>query len=247
MRNTCRALLLLLVVSVVAAQSLEPPLSDTRLRVQTLVREDVFAGFLYDDMKRLARGEKNIDLLLTKRPEAKAVLFTWKAGVSLYHAIRALEENRSDEYLMKYRQAMDLLAQSRQLDPNGISVNAAHGGIAVVLGDRLTPEHRTAVWAQGYDSFRVLWKEQGETVSMLPVHLRGELLAGLATTAQRTGRTEEMNLYLDKIIELLPGSPYESVAKEWKNPGSAGKSRLTCLSCHNQGRLANRMAELGIK
>jgi tetratricopeptide (TPR) repeat protein len=247
MRNTCRGLLLLLVVSVVAAQSLEPPLSDTRLRVPTLVREDIFAGLLYNDEERMARGEKNIDLLLEKRPEEKAVLFTWKAGTTLYRAIQALEKNRSDEYRMKYRQAMDLLSQARQLDPNGIRVNAGHGGITVILGDRLTPEHRPALWAQGYDSFRVLWKEQGETVSMLPVHLRGELLAGLATTAQRTGRTEEMNLYLDKIIELLPGSPYESVAKEWKKPGSAGKSRLTCLSCHDQGRLANRMADLGLK
>jgi len=38
-------------VTVAAAQSIEPPLADTRISVNTLVREDIFAGFLADDME----------------------------------------------------------------------------------------------------------------------------------------------------------------------------------------------------
>jgi len=79
-------------------------------------------------------------------------------------------------------------------------------------------------------------------------HIRGELLAGLATTAQRTGRIQEMDLFLDKIFELMKDTPYESVARQWKkNPEAAGKIQLTCLTCHDAGRLTNRMSELGNK
>src|SRR5260221_7955465 len=63
-----------------------PQLTDTRLTVHTLLREDVFAGFLENDLKRLARGEKNIDLLMEQRPDQKGNLFAWKGGVALFHA-----------------------------------------------------------------------------------------------------------------------------------------------------------------
>ena len=53
-----RMLLAAALVSAVLAQAPAPPLADTRLSIHTLVREDIFAGFLNDDMERLTRGEK---------------------------------------------------------------------------------------------------------------------------------------------------------------------------------------------
>ena len=52
----------------VPAQAPEPPITDTRLTVHTLLREDIFAGFLQSDIARMARAEKNADLLLASRP-----------------------------------------------------------------------------------------------------------------------------------------------------------------------------------
>jgi hypothetical protein len=74
------------------AASSDPPLSDTRLTVHTLLREDIFAGFLRGDMKRFARGEKSIEVLMKQRPDQKANLLAWKAGATLFRAVRANEE-----------------------------------------------------------------------------------------------------------------------------------------------------------
>src|SRR5438094_28695 len=90
------------------SQLSDPPLSDTRLTVHTLLREDVFSGFLENDMKRFERGEKNIDLLMAKRPDAKSDLLSWKAGTTLYRAVLAHEANRPEEFKKKYQQALDL-------------------------------------------------------------------------------------------------------------------------------------------
>ncbi|HZN11298.1 MAG TPA: hypothetical protein VFC61_06460, partial [Blastocatellia bacterium] len=99
-----------------------------------------------------------------------------------------------------------------------------------------------------YDSYQALWKQQAPVVEKLPVHLRGELLAGLAQSAQRTGRAQEMAQYLDKILELLRDTPYEPVAKEWKrNPEAAAATSITCRTCHESGRLAARIAALNSK
>jgi tetratricopeptide (TPR) repeat protein len=245
MKSISRVFLLLALVTAALAQGPEPPLADTRLTIHTLVREDIFAGFLSDNMERFARGEKNIETLLEKRPAAKAELLAWKAGATLYRAVRAHENNRSDEFQQQYKQALELFAQARQTGSDNGGVAAVAGGSYVLFADRLPKEHRAAAWTQAYDSYQILWKQQGAIAERLPVHLRGELLAGLAASAQRTGRLEEANQHLDKILAVLGNTPYAPVAKQWKeNPKAAANTSLTCLTCHDDGRLSARLATL---
>ncbi|HEV2668946.1 MAG TPA: hypothetical protein VG324_28785 [Blastocatellia bacterium] len=240
-----KILLVALFVAVAMAQSPEPPLSDTRLTIHTLIREDIFAGFLTDDMERLARGEKNLQTLLEKRPAEKSSLLAWKAGVATYHAVRALEANRADEFQRKYREATDLFSQAREVNPNDPGVAAVTGGVYVVFADRLPKEYRGAAWSQAYDAYQKLWKMQGAMVDRLPVHLRGELLGGLAVSALRTGHDEEAARHLDKILAVLADTPYGPVAKKWKeNPKASADTSITCMTCHEQGRLAARLNAL---
>jgi hypothetical protein len=246
-----RRLSLLFVVAVcltAAAQSPEPPLSDTRLSVHTLVREDIFAGVLDGDMDRLARGEKSIEVLLEQRPTEKPGLLAWKGGATLYRAVRALEAKRTEEFEEKYRQATDLLAEAKKLGRDDLGVTAATGGVYALLADRLPEKLRGPAWATAYDSYQALWKKQAQNVEKLPLHLRGELLGGLAQSAQRTGRTKEFAEYLDKILAVAPDSAYARAATSWKENPEAGKGpSLTCLTCHAPGRLAARKAALGEK
>src|SRR5262249_52839602 len=85
--------------------------------------------------------------------------------------------------------------------------------------------------------YQSLWRQQATAVAKLPLHLRGELLGGLAQSAQRTGRTKELAEYLDKIVAVAPDTVYARTAKQWKeDPKAALDTRLTCLSCHARGR-----------
>src|SRR5262245_5830929 len=183
--------LLVLFVTVALAQSPEPPLSDTRLTVHTLVREDIFAGFLSDDMTRFERGEKNIQLLLEKRPDQKGNLLSWKGGALLYRAVRAYENNNSDEFKKYYQQSLDTFAEAAKTKGGNDGVAAISGGSFAVFADRLPKEYRAAAWSTAYDNYQALYKSQAAFVDKLPVHLRGEVLAGVAQSAQRTGRKEE--------------------------------------------------------
>jgi tetratricopeptide (TPR) repeat protein len=240
-----KILLAVVFVSAALAQSPESPLSDPRYTVHTLVREDIFAGFLSNDMERFARGEKNVDLLLEKRPAAKSDLLAWKASTTMYRAILAHENNRPDEFKKLYQTSRDLFAEATKLNPDNGGVSAIRGGTYAVFADRLPKELRTSSWSEAYDSYQVLYKQQASIIDRLPVHLRGELLAGLAQSAQRTGRAAEAAQYVDKILEVLPNTPYEPVARQWKkNPQAAADSTITCLTCHDAGRLAARSAAL---
>lgn len=245
MKAIGRILVFAFLASVAIAQSSEPPLSETRLTVNTLVREDIFAGFLANDMERFARGEKNIQLLLEQRPTSKPELLAWRAGTHLYRAVLAHEKGRAAEFKEKYKAALDDFAQAKTLGPGSGGVAAITGGSYVFFADRLPKEYQDAAWRESYASYKILWQQQASAVDKLPVHLRGELLGGLAQSALRSGHTEEAGQYLDKIVQLMPNTPYEPVAVELKkNPAAAVKNSVTCMTCHDAGRLAPRMASL---
>ncbi len=245
MRTIVCSFLVVLLVSDAFGESPEPPISNTRLPVSTLVREDVFAGWMANDMERFARAEKNIDLLLEQRPKARAESLVWKGATKIYRAVLAHEAGKTDEFERMFQEARDLFAEAKELGPKSAGTAAIVGGSYVVLGDRLPEKYRADAWSVNYDSYQVLWKLQGQFVDRLPLHVLGELLAGLAQSAQRTGRKKELDEYLDKIVEVLPDSQYADVAKEWKeDPLAAANSNISCKYCHAAGRLSARIAKL---
>ena len=240
-----KALLVVALVTVAAAQSPQSPLADSRITIHTLVREDIFAGFMADDMARFERGEKNIQLLLEQRPGQKGNLLSWKGGALLYRAVRAHEGNRADEFKRYYQQALDTFSEAGKTTSGNEGVAAVTGGSFGIFADRLPKEYRAAAWSAAYDNYLTLYKQQAGVLDRLPVHLRGEVLGGLAQAAQRTGRKEETAQYVDKILAVLGGTPYEPVARKWKsNPESAANTSITCMTCHDGGRLAARIADL---
>jgi hypothetical protein len=245
MRASKNAVVMFAVLTVIGAQSADPPLSDTRLTVHTLLREDLFAGFLDDNMTRLSRAERNIDTLLRERPSEKASLLAWKASADVYRAVLAHESSRVDGFQRYWQAAQEGFAEAARLESGNQGVAAITGGTLVLFADRVPSDRQAGAWSQAYDAYSALWQEQGAAIEKLPVHLRGEVLAGLAQSAHRLGRTEEATQYVDRILALLPGTPYEPAAREWKaDPASAARTSLTCKTCHNPGRLSARLKAL---
>src|SRR5688572_25333540 len=99
MRILTGGLMAILLATAVSAQpAAAPPLDDKRFSIHTLVREDIFAGFMSDDAARMARGEANVKRLLESRPDDRAALLAWQGGAEFYHAVRAREAGRTAEY-----------------------------------------------------------------------------------------------------------------------------------------------------
>ena len=245
MRPLQSALLVFVVVGAAAAQAPDPPLSDTRLTVHTLVREDIFAGFRENNLERLSKAEKNIEILLRERPDQRANLLAWKAGATTYRAVRAHESGQAEEFARRFAEALDGFAAAAKLESGNDGVAAITGGTLATFADRLPVKQRAAAWSQAYDNYSILWKQQGRGIDKLPLHHKGELLAGLTQSAQRTGRSEEAAQYLDKMLTMLADTQYEATARQWKaDPASAATTNLTCKNCHNAGRLSNRIAAL---
>jgi hypothetical protein len=244
-RPQTSSVIVVALTAALAAQSPEPPLSDTRLTVHTLLREDVFAGTLRNDLTPFARAERNAVALLAERPDQRGNILSWQGGMSLYRAVRAHEAGEAAEFQRLYQQARTEFAEAGKATSGNEGVAAITGGSIATLADRLPADQRAAAWAVAYDAYMMLWKQQGPALEQLPVHMRGELLSGVALSAQRTGRQEEAAQFVDKMLTTLQGTPYEATAKQWKNdPSAAASSNVTCKSCHEPGRLGPTLSRL---
>lgn len=232
----------------VLGQSSEPPLDDERLSIHTLVREDIFAGWRTNNMERLERGERNLDLLLEKRPGQRADLLAWKGGVALFRAVLAHEDGRSQDFQASYDQALQLFEESRSVNRESIGAASVIGGSYALFADRLPQELRDNAWQASYAGYQILYRQQADILEKMPLHMRGELLAGLTQSALRTGRTEAYADYLEQIVEKLPNTAYARMAKRWQeNPEAARTENMSCKTCHAPGRLSTRLAALDSK
>lgn len=238
-------LLVFVIFAVATAQTSDQLLSEARLTVHTLLREDIFAGFRENNLQRLARAEKHIETLLADRPGERGNLLAWKAGATTQRAVLAHEAGNAAEFERLYAEAMREFAEAGRTTSGNGGVAAITGGTMAVFADRLPAKQRAEAWSLAYDKYAQLWKEQGADIEKLPVHHRGEVLSGLTQSAQRTGRTEEAAQHLDTMLVVLAGTPYEPTAKQWKaDPAVAASTTLTCKNCHTPGRLLNRVEAL---
>jgi hypothetical protein len=245
MRVFKSALLVFALVTTASAQSTEPPIAETRLTVHTLLREDIFAGFFENSADRVARAEKNIELLLVQRPTERANLMAWKGGIAVQRAVRAHESGDAAEFSKQFTAAREAFADAKKASTGEDGVAPIVGGTYAFFGDRLPQEHRAAAWAQAYESYSLLWKQQGAQIEQMPVHFKGEVLSGMAQSAHRTGRAEESAQFVDRMLAMLPNTPFEKTARQWKtDPASAATINLTCKNCHAPGRLSAKMAAL---
>lgn len=218
---------------------------DSRLRSSTIVREDLFAGFMANDDGRRQRGERNVEILLAERPQDRPVLTAWKAGIALDRAVSAAEAGRTNDFDREYWKALDLFAEASRLDPADLGVMITQGAAFATFSDRLPLRYREEGWNKSYQAYGAVWKRQEANVTNFPLHLKGELLAGMAQSAERTGHSKQSAQFLEQILATMPGTPYAAIAKKWiESPAAAAGSNLTCQTCHEAGRLEARKASL---
>ena len=122
---------------------------------------------------------------------------------------------------------------------------AITGGGFITFSDRLPERYRHDGWNKAYEAYSRLWRAQEAGFDKLPLHLKGELLAGMAQSAQRSDHPAESAQFVEKILATMPGTPYAETAKKWIDfPETAAKTNLTCRACHEAGRLEARKASL---
>jgi tetratricopeptide (TPR) repeat protein len=241
-----RIALLLLTLSAFAQDAaLDQP---KNIRVSTWVREDLFAGFIDNQMVPFERGVKKLDRILAANPKA-ADAIAWMGGAEMYRAIRAHEAGDAAVFRTHFAKAREHFARCaeilKEIPQYGIACHAITGGSYSTMSDRLPAAERKAGWQAAREHYTALVGIHGAEFDQIPVHFRGEILAGLTMAAQRLGEKDKAAAMTRELIEKLPGTPYAVFARRWLDkPESMAKTKLNCATCHDAGRLAAVQARL---
>jgi hypothetical protein len=229
------AVLVAVALAGLAAQEARP----VNVPIHTWVREDLFSGFLNDDLTRFARGEQKVLEYLAEtppRPEASA----WMVGIKLYHAGRAFRDGNTAEGDSLVREATELIDATQSKAPDNPGVQATLGGSVVTLANKLPDKHYEPLMQRARRSFAKLYEMQSRALPQLPLHIKGELLAGVAETEFRVGDRTRAIAALNQIVQEMPGTAYAKSAATWlAAPESVPRdAKIVCQSCHEPGRLA---------
>jgi non-heme chloroperoxidase len=201
-------------------------------RFDNKVREDMFAG-MDGDRASFERAMKLIDTTLAAEPDHAQAL-VWRGDGRLFLAGQAFRRGAIAQGIALSREGEADMARAVALAPNVIAVRVpratgllpfARGMRAAngVEADRLT---RLAI-----DDLSFVLAATTPYWGKLDDHDRGELLGALGEAWLQLGDHDRANVWLDRIVAELPGTPYARAAALRRGDPSA-KAALTCLSCH---------------
>lgn len=203
------------------------------------VREDLFAGYLSNDMEKFARGERKVDQLLAENPNLPGVR-AWKASTQFFRAIGSLEAGDRAAFDAQFKEVIDTFEKLTRESPKDVTVLAVYGGMISTLGHRLPAGEQTNANRRAAEVFLQLEQLQKAQFDKMPMHHRGEVLAGVAQGAARSGQDELARTYLTRIVATLDATPYAALARDMlKRPESMKTTKIACNSCHEPNRLAN--------
>ncbi len=218
-----------------AAQHTRP----ANVSIHTWVREDIFAGMIDDDLARYERGESKVLEYLTETP-GRAEAVAWMAGGKLYRASRAFRDGKTADGDALVAEAMRMMDAAATAAPNSVGVHATLGGSIVQMANKLPETYYRPLMERARTHFAHLYSVQAQAVAKLPLHIKGELLAGVAETEFRAGDRARATEVLKQIVTDLPDTAYARNAAMWlASPEKVTRdTKLVCQSCHEPGRLS---------
>jgi hypothetical protein len=222
----------------VGGQDREPP--PKNISFYTWVREDTFAGWMNNDLARHAKGMTRTQEWLDEHPnDAEAT--NWLGTGKMFEAARAFEAGDQAGGDRLFQESVALMEKGATLDPNDGGVRATAGGTYMFFARKLPDRHYRTAIEKAREHYAVLYKMQESMLDKFPLHLKGEVLAGVAETEFRVGDRDKGIAFLNRIASGMPGTPYAQTAETWlKAPESVTKQdRLVCQSCHEAGRFVS--------
>jgi hypothetical protein len=227
----------LLCLTVLTFSAVGAPKPDN-LPVSIWVREDLFAGYLNGNMRAFQRGERKLDELLAQKPNAPGIR-SWKLSAEFFRAVLLHEANDRQAFEERYQEVTSRFEDLRQQTPNSVGLLALYGGTIATLAHRLPVELQDAANRRATEMFLRLEELQQAEFDKLPLHHRGEVLAGIAQSAARSGQDDLARKYLTRIATTLPNTPYAAFAQMMlKDKNAMRTRRIACNSCHEPNRLA---------
>jgi hypothetical protein len=202
-------------------------------RLDTLVRNDFFAGMMGDKV-RLDRGMKICEDILAGDPK-NAEALVWHGGGLLVRASQAYTNADGLAGDRLWKAGIEEMNQAVAFEPNNMQVKI--GRSATIIGyaqsgwDPNDAQSRLLLESAVID-YEKVYGSQKPNFAAVPIHSRGELLFGLASGWSILGNGNKAREYLMLVLAECKNTPYEAEARRKLGGKWPVVIQHDCIGCH---------------
>ena len=214
-----------------AAIMLSAPYSMSAAGFDNKVRNDFFAGFAGDKVA-FERGMKAAEAAIAESPENAAEAMAWHGAGLLSVAGPKFAQGDFAAGMQLWTQASQEMEKAGQLEPRnpGVLIPRASAWFAA---SRATPPQMAApVLAKAIADYETVYDLQKAYFDKLDIHMRSELLFGLADGYARQGNAEKAREWFEKLAALGEKSGHQAQADLFLKGEKYTVKGIGCAGCH---------------
>jgi hypothetical protein len=199
-------------------------------RFDKLVREDIFDG-LRGDKESLKRGMDRCEEELKKNPK-HAEAMVWRGAGRVFQAGQLFGEKKINEAFPIWNSGLKDMDDAVKLEPKNVGVRIPRAAVLINAGRNAPPAMGKPLLEKVKEDYETIRKLHGDKIGTIGTHPRGELHMGLADVYRVMGDREKSIQELETIVKEMPGTKYETRAKEWLAAKPEAKLAHSCIGCH---------------
>ena len=197
------------------------------------VRNDFFAGFLGDNAAleramQASAGEPS--------PEAMA----WHGGGLMVLSGREFQKGNYAAGGELWSKAIAEMDKAGALEPDNPAVLIPRAAVWFAASRQVPPVRAVPLIGKAIADYEHVYEMQKTYFDTLDIHMRSELLFGLADGYARVGNAEKARFYFEKLAALGPASGHLEQARQYANGERYTVQGIGCVGCHASGATAGK-------
>ena len=218
-----------LVAMLLALLLATPTAADEPKGFNQTARELFTAGFA-GNQESLERGMALVERTLEADPDHPGAL-VWQASGWVFLSREHFRQGDRDTGRALFTKGVTQMNRAVSLAPDSLQTLIPRAAVMLCSAPHIPdPTIRTQFLETAAGDYTKILEIRSPEFGSLSMFTRGELLGALAEALWRLERREEAGVYLHRMIEELPDSPYSLMArKQLDNPKTT--ARLTWFGC----------------
>ena len=200
-------------------------------RIDEKVRNDFFAGFAGDN-PALERGMRLSGDAIALDPNGSAEALAWHGGGLLFLAGLKFQQGDIAAGGELWGKGSAEMEKAGVMEPDNPAVLIPRAAVWFAASRTAPPQMSKPILAKAIADYEHVYDLQKSYFDSLSVHMRGELLFGLADGHARNGNDAKARIYFEKLAAAGPATGHLEQAKLYLNGEKYTVEGIGCHGCH---------------
>ena len=195
------------------------------------VRADFFAGFA-GDKDAMERAMQVSGKAIADDPKDSAEAMAWHGGGLMVLSGQKFQQGDFAAGGELWARAVAEMDKAGTLEPDNPGVLIPRAAVWFAASRQVPPERGRPLVEKAVADYEHVYEMQKTYFDTLDVHMRSELLFGLADGYKRNGNQDKAKFYFERLAAIGSASGHFDQAKQFLNGENYAIVGIGCVGCH---------------